>query len=69
MLAKLKNKEMEESMCGNAFFRKPLGGLPVIYKCKNCGDEIPRATQYQIRQDYCPDCFKRARVKRQRKLI
>ena len=37
--------------------------IPTIYLCKKCGEEIPRATQYQILQDYCRTCFK-ARHKR-----
>jgi hypothetical protein len=33
--------------------------LPVIYICKDCGDEIEQATKYQIRQDRCYFCFKK----------
>jgi len=31
---------------------------PTIFLCKRCGDIIERATKYQIRQDFCPNCFK-----------
>lgn len=31
----------------------------IIFICIDCGDEIERAIKYQIRQDRCPDCFKK----------
>ena len=33
--------------------------LPTIYVCKDCGDEIERATREQIPQDRCFYCFKK----------